>query len=167
MKTNNSLKSAILAALYYGIGGFLFRFGMAGWHRKLHEFAMKQLQKASHKQHPKAQQLMAKLLAYRGEGVLDKRAGVDLLALQAQKGDAQSQFLYAEMLLKSEAISSQSQTQAAKWYLAAAEQGHAMAALRLSKAYRQGQLGLKADPNLADYWSTQFMQHSKNMSLDS
>ena len=167
MNAHNGLKSRILAYWQYQLGALLYRSSVAGWHVKLHEFTMKQLQKASHKGHPKAQQLMAKLLAYRGVGVLDKRAGVALLATQAQQGDAQSQFLYAEMLLKSDAILADTQIKALDWYQSAAKQGHAMAALRLSKAYEQGLLGLEQDKAQAEYWSKQFMQHSKNMSSDS
>ncbi|GAA6134980.1 hypothetical protein NBRC116188_17700 [Oceaniserpentilla sp. 4NH20-0058] len=128
---------------------------------------MKQLQRASHKGHGKAQKLMSVLLAYRGVDVLDKRAGVALLARQAECGDAQSQFLYAETLVKSQVILPETKSLAVRWYLAAAKQGNAMAALRLSKAYQTGGLGLLEDSSQAEYWSQQFMQHSQNMSSES
>jgi TPR repeat protein len=164
----NTLKSKSLAVLQYSIGYGLFASGIAGWHKRLHLFAMKQLQRASHKQHPKAQVLMAKLLTYRGETILDKRAGLALLQNQAEQGDPQSQFLLAEALLNAELLASDNSQQTAfTWYVKAAEQGHAMAALRLSKAYAGGGLGLERDEQKAQYWSNKFMQHSQNMSTPS
>jgi len=165
MTSIRTLKLKLLASFQYGLGSGLFFSGIAGWHRKLHAFAMKQLQRASHKEHHKAQALIATLLTYRGEGPLDKRAGVALLQQTAEKGDAQSQFLLAEALQKPDMImSDHSESKALSWYERAAEQGHAMAALRLSKAYEQGLLGLKQNSEKAEYWSEQFMQHSQNMS---
>lgn len=161
----NNLKSKSLAVLQYSIGYGLFASGIAGLHKTLHLFAMKQLQRASHKQYPKAQVLMAKLLTYRGETVLDKRAGLALLQAQAEQGEPQSQFLLAEALLNAELLASDNSQQTAfTWYLKAAEQDHAMAALRLSKAYAAGGLGLEIDEQKAQYWSNKFMQHSQNMS---
>jgi TPR repeat protein len=163
-----TMKSKILAAFQYAIGSSLFFSGIAGWHKMIHSFAMKQIQRASHKQHLKAQALMAQLLTFRGETVLDKRAGMALLQASAIQGDAQSQFLLAEALLKSEVITADSPEQAAvQWYLKAAQQDHAMAALRLSKAYEAGHLGLVKDEQQAQYWSNKFMQHSQNMSSPS
>lgn len=167
MKSNNRLKSTMLGALQYGFGSILYRSGVAGWHCIIHDFTMKQLQRASHKGHKKAQKLMSVLLAYRGVDVLDKRAGVALMAQQAENGDAQSQFLYAEALVKSQVILPDTESLAVRWYIAAAKQGNAMAALRLSKAYQTGELGLIQDSSEAEYWSQQFMQNSKNMSSES
>lgn len=155
----------LLSTVQYAIGSSLFYSGVAGWSKHLHGFAMKQLQRASHKHHEGAQKLMASLLTYRGETAIDKRAGVALLHTAAQQGDAQSQFLYAEALLKSDVIlPTTHQSSALSWYEAAAEQGHAMAALRLSKAYAAGSLGLEKNEKKAQYWSEKFMQHSQNMS---
>jgi len=163
-----TLKTKALAALQYSVGYGLFLSGVAGWHKTLHVFAMKQLQRASHKQHPRAQALMAKLLTYRGETVIDKRAGLALLQTQAHQGDPQSQFLLAETLLNSELLVADNHQQTAlSWYMKAAEQNHAMASLRLSKAYAAGDLGLEKDEQKAQYWSNQFMQHSQNMSTPS
>ena len=74
-------------------------------------------------------------------------------------------FLLAETLLNSELLVADNHQQTAlSWYMKAAEQNHAMAALRLSKAYAAGDLGLEKDEQKAQYWSNQFMQHSQNMS---
>lgn len=160
-------KTHVLAQVQYCLGWCLFASGMAGWHRRLHVLAMTQLQKASHKQHPKAQQLMGKLLTYRGETILDKRAGLALLQQQADLGDAQAQFLLAEALLNPRLImGAEQQQKATALYLSAAKQHHAMAALRLSKAYEKGTLGLEKSEEQAQYWSDQFMQHSQNVSSD-
>jgi TPR repeat protein len=165
MTSINIFKLKLLASLQYAVGSSLFSSGVAGWHKLLHTFAMTQLQRASHKQHQKAQQLMAALLTYRGESPLDKRAGVALLQSAAEKGDASSQFLLAEALLQPDIIvSDQVEQKAVSWYEAAAKQGHPMAALRLSKAYGNGLLGLEKDDIKAQYWSQQFMLHSQNMS---
>lgn len=167
MNSNNGLKSRILREVQYRIGALLYFSGMAAWHKRIHEYTMKQLQKAAHKELPQAQQLMAKLLTYRGVDTLDKRAGIALLAIQAEKGDAQSQFLYAEAIAKSDVILTDTKANAAHWYLESAKQGHAMAALRLSKAFKNGWLGFEIDESQAEYWSQQFMQHSKNVSSES
>lgn len=159
-------KSYVLAWLQYGLGWCLFVSGIAAWHKRLHIYAMMQLQRASHKHHNKAQQLMGKLLTYRGETIIDRRAGMALLQQQADSGDAQAQFLLAEALLNPQlVVDAEQEQQAVKWYLLAAKQDHAMAALRLSKAYAQGALGLEKSEEQAQYWSSQFMRHSK-MSSD-
>lgn len=159
--------SQILASIQFCAGAWLYRSGVAGWHKALHTFAMKQLQRASKKSHPKAQQLMAKLLTYRGETLLDKRSGIALLEKQAESGDIQSQFLLAEALLNSELVLQGGEAKAVNLYLIAAEHGHAMASLRLSKAYAVGKLGLEKNNEKAQYWSDKFMQYSQNMSSTS
>lgn len=167
MTVLHRFKTYLFAQVQYCLGWCLFASGVAGWHRRLHVWAMTQLQKASHKQHPKAQQLMGKLLTYRGETILDKRAGLALLQQQADLGDAQAQFLLAEALLNPKLVMSGEQEQkAVELYLSAAKQDHAMAALRLSKAYGQGALGLEQNEQHAQYWSDQFMQHSQNVGSD-
>ncbi|MFT5592540.1 MAG: TPR repeat protein [Oceanicoccus sp.] len=168
MTSIKTMKLKTLAALQYAIGSGLYFSGVAGWHKTIHTFAMKQVQRASHKGHLNAGALMAKLLTYRGETPLDKRAGVALLEESAKQGDVQSQFLFAEALLRADVITpANSEKTALHWYLQAAKRGHAMAALRLSKAYGAGHLGLEKDEQQAQYWSKQFMQHSQNMSSPS
>lgn len=175
----------LLAILNYAVASGLFYSGIAGKKRSFHEFTMKRLQTAADQGSQQALLLMAKLLRYRGVSPLNKIAGVsyleslraklEALALsQNSKTSRQAQgdvygevcFLLAEaytdhnVVLASPADDSHSNkpaTSPSELYRLAAELGHKMAALRLSKAYENGSYGLEKDSLKADHWKERFL----------
>lgn len=156
----------LFSTLHYGLGALLFKSGVAGWHPWLHEKTMRQLQRAADQGHPKALPLFGLLLRYRGATQFNKISGIRYLLTAAQSGNIDSQFFIAEAMASPtwlpqymQGLESQQQTPL-YWYLKAAEQGHAMAALRLAKAYHQGLFDTQVDEEKANYWRTQFMAQS-------
>lgn len=142
----------------YILGRFLFLSGLAQWHRRLHEFAMKRLQVAADQDFAPAQLFFGQLLKYRGASVLNRVAGIRYLHQSADKGSAEAQFMLAEALLDPELVypSDLIKHDPVKLYENAAASGHNMAALRLSKAYEQGSLGLPQNAELAARYFEQF-----------
>ena len=167
---------AIKKVGFYALGAGLFFTGLARFHVKLHEFAMRQIQRAAQAGSEKALLLMGQILVYRGASEYNRVAGVtylqDLVAsYDPQIGDskvfAQACFLLAEAYENPELVvvknaADHSIQSSAHLYLKAAECGHIMAALRLSKAYKNGTLGLAKDSVLAEQWMTTFLQASKH-----
>lgn len=151
----------IKALCHYYLGAWLFFSGIAAWHVKLHELSMTQLQRAAQGGVDKALLLIGQLLKYKGLTPYNKAIGVGYLKTLADKGHAQGCFMLAEasqdpklMLEKIEVV------HVAQLYETAAQQGHIMAALRLSRAYKQGLYGLEVDIEKAEYWHHAFFKAS-------
>lgn len=142
----------------YTVGRCLFLSGIAQWHRRIHEFAMRRLQIAADQNHGPSQLFFGQLLKYRGASVLNRVAGIRYLHDSAEKGSADAQFMLAEALLDPELMypSDLIKHEPVSLYERAAEAGHKMAALRLSKAYGQGALGLQQNTELAARYFDQF-----------
>jgi len=172
----------IISKLQYQLGAFLFFSGVARVHYRVHEFAMRTLQRAADSDHTAAQLLIGKLLKYRGATVYNKISGVNYLRQSANKGSPEAQFMLAEALVDQTLVKNGSQYKGidvgistsienqkdstiqenpADLYLLAAGAGHAIAALRLSKIYKEGTLGLERDLTQSEYWFAEFMKHGK------
>lgn len=142
----------------YTLGRCLFTWGIAHWHRRIHEFAMRRLQTAADKNYGPAQLFFGQLLKYRGASVLNRVAGIRYLHDSAEKGNSDAQFMLAEALLDPNLVYP---TELVKHdpvtlYQQAADAGHKMAALRLSKAYENGLMGLSKNTKLAAQYFEQF-----------
>lgn len=142
----------------YSLGRCLYVTGVAAWHRRIHEFAMRRLQTAADKNYAPAQLFFGQLLKYRGASVLNRIAGIRYLHESAEKGSADAQFMLAEALLDPELVYPPDLIHQTPLYLyeQAAQSGHKMAALRLSKAYEQGTLGVAQNADLAAKYFEQF-----------
>lgn len=140
---------------------WLFDCGAGAWHQKIHEFAMRRIQLAADMDYMPAQLLFGQLLKYRGLTAYNKIAGVGYLRKAAQQDCVDAMFMLAEALQDENLVAIASEPdEALNLYQHAAEQGHIMAALRLSQIYKNGLLGVARDLNVAGYWSEQFMQHA-------
>lgn len=151
----------IKALCHYYLGAWLFFSGIAGWHVKLHELSMRQLQRAAKGGIEKALLLIGQLLKYKGLTPYNKVVGVEYLKTLADKGHAQGSFMLAEAYQDPQLILEKIEdTQVVQLYETAAQQGHIMAALRLSRAYSKGLYGLDIDTDKAEYWQAIFFKAS-------
>ena len=140
---------------------WLFDCGVAGWHQQIHEFAMRRIQMAADLDYLPAQLLFGQLLKYRGLTVYNKIAGVGYLRKAAQQGSTDAMFVLAEALQDDNLVMSQAEpNEVLDLYTLAAQAGHVMAALRLSKIYKKGLLGNEHNSELAEYWSARFLQNA-------
>ena len=167
---NKSL-SKIFAHLHYLVGATLFFSGTARIHVRLHEFAMRELQRSADLGLVKAKVLFGQLLKYRGATAYNKIASIRYLRESALSGSADAQFMLAESLIDQSVIDPSLSYNAVsedsisalndpiELYLLAANSGHIMAALRLSKIYRTGKYGVEMNLEEADKWHAEFLKH--------
>ena len=71
-------------------------------------------------------------------------------SVQAEKGDAEAQFVLASMIYEGKAVE-QDYDKSIQWFLKSAEQGHAMAQASLGMAYARG-VGIPEDQVTALKW---------------
>jgi len=152
--------SQIVGPFHFYLGLFLFKTGVAGWHPWMHEKTMRQLQRASDAGIEDALLMFGQLLRYKGATVYNKTAGIRYLESVANTGRAEGQFMLAEAIVDPNLISQKSPENAVTLYHRAAEQGHLMAALRLSKIYHNGLYGQPVDESKAEHWRNQFLSSS-------
>jgi TPR repeat protein len=162
----------IKSHIHYYIGSTLFFSGLARLNVRVHECSMKQLQRAADGGLTKAQLLFGQLLTYRGATAYNKIAGLEYLQASALEGSKEAQFMLAEAIINKDIIDTQITDKQLPHlprkplipldlYRLAAESGHAMAALRLSKIYRQGGHGITKNAEQADHWLAEFMKQGK------
>ena len=146
---------------HYYIGAGLFFSGIAAWHPRLHELSMRQLQRAADANIEKALLLIGQLLMFKGLTPYNKVVGIEYLKTLADKGDAQGCFMLAEAYTNPELILEKVEdSHVARLYETAAQQGHLMAALRLSRAFKQGLYGLDVNVEQSEYWHQIFIKAS-------
>lgn len=155
----------MISNLHYWLGAVLFKTGLAGLHPWLHEKIMRQLQRAAEKQHSDALLLFGQLLRYKGMTPYNKIAGVGYLRQAVISdyflGQADALFLLAEALCDPDLlVAKQPQDNVVDYYEKAANQGHLMSALRLSKIYHNGLYDQAKDELKAQYWREKFMSAS-------
>lgn len=168
----NKPLSKIFARIHYAVGASLFFSGIARLHQRLHEFAMRELQRSADLSYVKAQVLFGQLLKYRGATAYNKVASIRYLRESAQSGSKDAQFMLAESLTDQTIIDSGNGYNAisegsnltvfnnpVELYLLAANAGHVMAALRLSKIYREGSYGEQVDIEKANKWHAEFLKY--------
>ncbi|CAN0574115.1 unnamed protein product, partial [Ectocarpus sp. 12 AP-2014] len=73
----------------------------------------------------------------------------------AHAGDIKSQYQVAQIHEHGCVQYPRRDDYAVTWYARAAQSGHYLAAERLARAYRMGELGLAADSEQAAYWQQQ------------
>jgi TPR repeat protein len=169
----------IKSIIHYWMGSLLFFSGFARLHVVLHEFSMRQLQRAADSGLAKAQLLFGQLLIYRGASAANKIAGIKYLQTSALEGSKDARFMLAESMTSADLINHAGLMDnvgldannalkidlqdPVELYRLAAEAGHTMAALRLSKIYRQGDFGMNTSIEQADYWLQEFMEQGKQV----
>ena len=92
------------------------------------------------------------MLFHRGTTPQDKARGALYVMEAAQRGDAKAQYQAGLIHEFGAAQYPQRDDHAVTWYARAGESGHVLAAARLAKAYRKGELGLPKDAESMFYW---------------
>ncbi len=102
--------------------------------------------------HPAALSLYGHMLFHRGTTPQDKAKGARYVLEAAHAGDLKAQY-QAGLIHEHGCVQyPRREERAVTWYARAGEAGHPLAAERLAKAYRLGELGLAVDAAHADHW---------------
>lgn len=102
--------------------------------------------------HPAALSVYGHMLFHRSPSPQDKARGARYVVEAAQSGDVLAQYQLAQIHEHGCAQYPRREDYAVTWYARAAQSGHAPAAERLARAYRQGELGLAVDGEQARFW---------------
>ena len=102
--------------------------------------------------HPDAQSIYGHMLFHHSLSPQDKARGARYVLEAAQAGDVKSQYQVAQIHEHGCVQYPRREDYAVTWYARAAQAGHYLAAERLARAYRLGELGLAVDNEQADYW---------------
>jgi TPR repeat protein len=95
------------------------------------------------------------MLFYRSQTPQDKARGARYVLEAAHGGDVKSQYQVAKIHEHGCVQYPRREDYAVTWYARAAQSGHFLAAERLARAYRLGELGLTMDVERAAYWQRQ------------
>ncbi len=113
---------------------------------------MRLLKRCAEAGHPDAQSIYGHMLFHRSLSPHDKARGARYVLEAAQAGDVKSQYQAAQIHEHGCVQYPRREDYAVTWYARAAESGHYLAAERLARAYRLGELGLAVDGERAAYW---------------
>ncbi|MCL7929609.1 tetratricopeptide repeat protein [Halomonas llamarensis] len=102
--------------------------------------------------HPDALSVYGHMLFHRSSSPQDKARGARYVVEAAHAGDLKAQYQVAKIYEYGCAQYPRRDEYAVTWYARAAEAGHYLAAERLARAYRQGELGLALDTEQAAFW---------------
>ncbi|MCE8032906.1 sel1 repeat family protein [Billgrantia tianxiuensis] len=110
--------------------------------------------------HPGALSLYGHVLFHRGISPQDKARGARYVLEAAQAGNLKAQYQAGRILEHGCAQYPRREERAVTWYARAGEAGHPLAAARLAKAYRLGELGLPVDSVQAAHWQALADRHA-------
>ncbi|RUR28639.1 sel1 repeat family protein [Vreelandella andesensis] len=113
---------------------------------------MRLLKRCAEAGHPDAQSIYGHMLFHRSLSPHDKSRGARYVLEAAQAGDIKSQYQAAQIHEHGCVQYPRREDYAVTWYARAAQSGHYLAAERLARAYRLGELGLAVDSERAAYW---------------
>ncbi|MDP3535319.1 hypothetical protein P8S55_13330 [Halomonas sp. M1] len=102
--------------------------------------------------HPDALSIYGHMLFHRSQSPHDKARGARYVLEAAQAGDIKSQYQAARIHEHGCVQYPRREDYAVTLYARAAQSGHFLAAERLARAYRLGELGLAIDSEQAAYW---------------
>lgn len=145
--------SKFIAPMVFYIAYSLFRSSIKQKSLKKHTVVMKLFRFCADNGHRKALSVYGHLLHFKGEGEQNRIQGGIYLQQAAEKGDDKAQYQMGRIF--EAGYEHYFQPNAAKsvaFYQQAAEQGHQLAIKRLIDAYREGALGLDADPEKQQFW---------------
>lgn len=145
--------SAVRARIGYALARRLFHWGWLvrqprAWHWLEGQFArMANLGDAG------AQSFYGHILLFRGQGFGAREEGIRLLGLAAKAGDGKAAYQLGALSLAGDTQHAPDAQQAVIWWALAAQAAHPLAAQRLAGLYRDGAVGVPADPALAAHYS--------------
>ncbi|WP_262927468.1 tetratricopeptide repeat protein [Phytohalomonas tamaricis] len=119
-----------------------------------HRLTMRLFRRCANAGHIDALSRYGHLLFQRGASPQDKAVGARCVVRAAEAGDTQAQYQAGMIYEHGCAQYMRRDDRAVTWYARAAEAGHLLAAQRLAKAYRKGELGLPVDEGRAAGWDS-------------
>lgn len=144
--------SSLFTRLEYRLAEQLFHTRWLPRSPRAQRLTMRLFQRCADAGHPDAQSLYGHMLFHRGATPQDKARGALYVLEAAQRGDAKAQYQAGQIHEFGAAQYPQRDDRAVTWYARAGEAGHVLAAARLARAYRKGELGLAKDAEHMFYW---------------
>ncbi|XKE45095.1 sel1 repeat family protein [Halomonas organivorans] len=144
--------SSLFTRLEYRLAQQLFHTRWLPRSPRTQRLTMHLFQRCADAGHPAALSLYGHMLFHRGITPQDKARGARYVLEAAQGGDLRAQYQAAQIYEHGCALYPRRDDRAVTWYARAGEAGHPLAAERLARAYRQGELGLEQDPERAEHW---------------
>ncbi|MGM0982787.1 MAG: tetratricopeptide repeat protein [Pseudomonadota bacterium] len=144
--------SSLFTRLEYQLAQQLFHTRWLPRSPRTQRLTMHLFQRCADAGHPAALSQYGHMLFHRGATPQDKARGARYVLEAAHAGDAKAQYQAGQIREHGCAQYPRRDDHAVTWYARAGEAGHALAATRLSRAYRSGDLGLPVDTEKAEHW---------------
>lgn len=152
--------SSLFTRLEYQVADRLFHSRWLLPHSpRTQRLTLRLLKRCAEAGHPDALSVYGHMLFHRSSSPQDKARGARYIVEAAHVGDLKAQYQVAQIYENGCAQYPRRDEYAVTWYARAAEAGHYLAAERLARAYKQGQLGLAVDHELATSWQALADQH--------
>ena len=145
--------SSLKTRLEYRLAQQLFHTRWLPRSPRTQRLTMRLFQRCADAGHPAALSLYGHMLFHRSRAPQDKARGARYVLQAAHGGDVRAQYQAGQIHEHGGALYPARHDHAVTWYARAGEAGHALAAARLERAYRDGELSLPVDPERAAYWA--------------
>lgn len=155
-----SQASSLFTHLEYRLAKRLFHARWLPRSPRTQRLTMHLFQRCADAGHTAALSLYGHMLFHRGITPQDKAKGARYVLQAAHSGDVRAQYQAGAVYEHGCIQYPRREDHAVTWYARAGEAGHALAASRLSDAYRHGQLGLAVDVRRAEYWQRLADRHA-------
>ncbi|MBB3232995.1 tetratricopeptide repeat protein [Halomonas stenophila] len=146
--------SSLFTRLEYRLAQQLFHTRWLPRSPRTQRLTMHLFQRCADAGHPAALSVYGHMLFHRGITPQDKARGARYVLEAAQGGDTRAQYQAGQIYEYGCALYPRRDDHAVTWYARAGEAGHALAAARLARAYRDGELGLPVDVERQAHWQT-------------
>ncbi|MDR5868526.1 tetratricopeptide repeat protein [Halomonas koreensis] len=144
--------SSLFTRLEYRLAEQLFHTRWLPRSPRTQRLTMHLFQRCADAGHPAALSLYGHMLFHRAVTPQDKARGARYVLEAAQGGDRHAQYQAGQIYEHGCAQYPSRDDRAVTWYARAGEAGHPLAAARLARAYRDGDLGLPEDPERTEHW---------------
>ena len=144
--------SSLFTRLEYRLAQQLFHTRWLPRSPRTQRLTMHLFQRCADAGHPAALSQYGHMLFHRGVSPQDKARGARYVLEAAHAGDAKAQYQAGQIHEHGCAQYPSRDDHAVTWYARAGEAGHPLAATRLARAYRNGELGLPVDVEKASHW---------------
>lgn len=144
--------SSLFTRLEYRLAEQLFHTRWLPRSPRTQRLTMHLFQRCADAGHPAALSTYGHMLFHRGRTPQDKTRGARYVLEAAQAGDSRAQYQAGQIYEHGCALYPSRDDHAVTWYARAGEAGHPLAAQRLARAYREGQLDLAVNAERAAHW---------------
>ncbi|KAA0012215.1 sel1 repeat family protein [Billgrantia pellis] len=155
-----SQASSLFTRIEYRLAEQLFHTRWLPRSPRTQRLTMHLFQRCADAGHPAALSLYGHMLFHRGVSPQDKARGARYVLEAAQAGNLKAQYQAGLIHEHGCAQYPRRDERAVTWYARAGEAGHPLAAARMAKAYRDGELGLPVDVAQARHWQALADRHA-------